>query len=57
MTTRKDDRLELRVTLRLLERLDDWRSRQTEVPTRSAAARQLLERQLSLEEKKTSRKK
>lgn len=56
MTTKKEDRLELRVTARLLKRLDDWRNRQEEVPTRSAAARQLIERQLALEDKKVRKR-
>jgi hypothetical protein len=47
--TRKDDRLELRISAVLMRRLNAWRERQDEVPTASAAARQLLEIALDAE--------
>lgn len=46
MRTRKDERLELRLTTAMLERVDDWRRREKDIPTRSEAIRRMVERVL-----------
>ncbi len=56
MATTKSDRFELRVTAEFLRRIDDWRRRQPDLPTRAAAVRQLVDRQLAAEEKRSDRR-
>lgn len=42
----KGERFEMRFPQALLERIDDWRERQTVVPARAAAIRYLIESRL-----------
>jgi uncharacterized protein len=39
----KNERFEMRVSAELLEQIDDWRRRQTDIPSRAEAIRQLVE--------------
>ena len=41
------ERFEMRLEQRILERLDEWRARQSDLPSRSEAVRQLLDKGLS----------
>ena len=41
-TTAKSERLELRVDGEFIEKLDDWRRKQPDIPSRSSAIRQLV---------------
>ena len=43
----KSERLELRLSEATLDRIDEWRSREEDVPSRSEAARRLLEHGLA----------
>lgn len=47
---KNDERLDMRLSRELVERLDDWRWRQITKPSRSAAARALLEAALAVNE-------
>ena len=56
MGTTKNERFEFRVTEDFVKRLDDWRRRQPDLPTRASAVRQLVEKQLTAEERKIERR-
>ena len=51
----KTERLEIRVSAEFLEKVDEWRRHQPDIPTRASAVRQLVEialRQLQEAKKK-----
>lgn len=46
-----DERIDMRLSRELVERLDAWRQRQVTRPSRSAAARAMVERGLCVTER------
>ncbi len=47
----KSERFEMRLDPQILENVDSWRSRQSDLPTRAEAIRRLTENGLSFSEK------
>ena len=47
----KTERFEMRLELEMIELIDDWRRRQSDLPTRAEAMRRLVERGLSAKTK------
>jgi hypothetical protein len=45
----KTERIELRASIEFLKALDEWRRRQPDLPSRSSAIRQLVEKALAVE--------
>ena len=48
----KDERLNLSVSRSLLKAIDDWRRQQEDIPTRTGAARRLIEIGLAAQPRK-----
>ena len=46
-----DERIDMRLSRELVERLDEWRARQVAKPSRSAAARALVEAALNMSDR------
>lgn len=53
----KTERIELRASAEFLKALDEWRRRQPDLPSRSSAIRQLVEKALAAESGKAAGKK
>ena len=52
----KDERLNLSVSRSLLKAIDDWRRQQEDIPTRTGAARRLIEIGLAAQPRKAAGK-
>lgn len=52
----KTERIELRVSGEFLEKVDEWRRRQPDIPSRGSAVRQLVEITLSRLEQEARKK-
>ncbi len=52
----KTERIELRASAEFLKALDEWRRRQPDLPSRSSAIRQLVEKALAGESSKAAGK-
>lgn len=52
----KTERFEMRLELEMIERIDNWRRQQSDLPTRAEAIRRLIETSLGLKTKLRSKR-